>query len=197
MSSFVISIVSTFNNEQGKLAGVVGMDVGLNGMTDMIKNIKLGKSGYIILADSMGTIIAHPQKSELNLKNIADLNIKSMKDVSKLTGNSIETDVDGKESVVARYTSDTTGWRFIAVMDKKDILAEAAQLEKVIIVIAFIFLLIAIFVSMLFGNKLSKPIEELEGIMKSVQLGDFSKQVSQKLIRRKDVLMELQKQQIL
>ncbi|MDF2687017.1 MAG: methyl-accepting chemotaxis sensory transducer with Cache sensor, partial [Clostridia bacterium] len=108
---FVVSVVSSFNDLNNQLAGVAGIDVGLNGMTDLIKEMKIGKSGYVILTDAYGVIMAHPTNSELNSKNISELKIKGIEDITKLTKNDFDTIVDGKASLVNVYSSEKTGWK--------------------------------------------------------------------------------------
>lgn len=184
--TFGISIVSTFKDENGDLAGVMGMDVGLNGMTDMIKEMKIGKNGYVILTDSKGTIIAHPHNSDMNFKNISELKIKGIEDISKLTTGNFETTIDKKQNIINVYSSKKTGWNYIAIIEKSDIMAGATKIETFIIILAIVFLAIAVLISLILGKKFSDPIKECVDIMKSIQAGIFNKDVPKKLINRKD-----------
>lgn len=184
--SFGISIVSTFNDEKGNFAGVVGMDVGLNGMTDMIKNMMLGKSGYVILTDSSGKIIAHPHKSELNFKDITELEIKGIEDVSNLTESNFETIVDSKESIVNIYSSEKTGWKYISIIEKSDVMIGATQIQILLLILTVVFLALTGVVSMILAKMFSDPIFNSVDIMKSIQIGNFDIEVPKKLITRKD-----------
>ncbi|MDP4181186.1 MAG: methyl-accepting chemotaxis protein [Bacillota bacterium] len=184
--TYGISVVSTFNDEKGQLAGVAGMDVSLNEMTDMVKAMKVGQRGYVILVDAKGTIIAHPNKSELNFKNISELNTKGLEDISKITNTNFETSVDGKSSFINTYSSEKTGWKYIAVIEKSDVMAGATRVEMVILVLVLIFLVLAVFVIFITAGKFSNPISDFVEVLKSVKMGDFTRDVPKKLLNRKD-----------
>ena len=51
----------------------MGIDISLEKLSDMIRNIKIGDTGYIFLFLKDGTILAHPN-TNLNFKNISELN---------------------------------------------------------------------------------------------------------------------------
>ncbi len=71
----VVSIVNPVLHGDGRRLGAVGIDVSLQGLADMIKNTKIGDTGYIILVQEDGAILAHPRKEEFSFKKIDELNI--------------------------------------------------------------------------------------------------------------------------
>lgn len=54
-------------------------------MTKLIQDIKIGETGYVVLLDSKGTIIAHPRNPELNFKKLADLKDSSLSTLAGIT----------------------------------------------------------------------------------------------------------------
>lgn len=50
-----ISVVRAVGNALGSLGGVVSIDVSLNGLTDLLKQIKLGETGYLMLVEKTAT----------------------------------------------------------------------------------------------------------------------------------------------
>ena len=184
--TYGISVVTTVNNEKGDQIGVMGIDVSLNGMTDMVKEMKIGENGYVILTDSNGLIIAHPKKSEYNFKSLSELEIKGLEDVSKIKDTNFTTNIDEKKSVVNLFTSESTGWKYIAVIEESEVLAGARRVENIIILLALAFILIVIVVSVVVSGMFANPLVKFVEILKAVQAGDFTKEVPTEIKKRKD-----------
>jgi len=103
IEGIIVSNVVSIEKD-GKQTGVLGLDVSLEGLTDIIKEISIGKNGYVILAQENGTILAHPKDPELNFQPISKLNIPSLKDLSK--DGTFETELDGEDYVLNTITSE-------------------------------------------------------------------------------------------
>lgn len=84
-NSIVISNVTTLKDDKGEPLGVVGLDVNLKGLTDILKEIKIGKTGYLMLVGKDGTILADPKNPELNSKNLKDTQIPELAAIAENT----------------------------------------------------------------------------------------------------------------
>jgi methyl-accepting chemotaxis protein len=56
--------------KNNNIIGVQSMDVTLDTLTRIVENVKLGETGYIILVDDQGTVLADPKNTKHNFKNI-------------------------------------------------------------------------------------------------------------------------------
>ncbi|MBA6365705.1 cache domain-containing protein, partial [Colwellia sp. BRX8-8] len=74
----VVTSALVVKNKQGDIIGVQGLDVTLSTLTDILSNTKLGESGYLILIDESGTVLADAKTPENNFKNIKDLSSSSL-----------------------------------------------------------------------------------------------------------------------
>lgn len=72
----ILSSVAPVYDMQGKVLGVAGMDIAMTKIIDVMSEYKIGKAGYVTLMSSNGTIIYHPQESELQ-KYIGDMEISA------------------------------------------------------------------------------------------------------------------------
>ena len=52
----LVSTVRAVANQLGNPGGVVNIDVSLKGLTEIVKQIKLGESGYLMLVESNGNV---------------------------------------------------------------------------------------------------------------------------------------------
>ena len=67
-----VGVVTALLDEKSEIYGVVGMDVTLTDLTTFIEKVRAGRSGYMILMDGNGVILASRDKESL-FKNIYDV----------------------------------------------------------------------------------------------------------------------------
>lgn len=181
-----ISTVRTIENDKGEVIGVQGLDVSLDGLTDILKNIKIGETGYIILVDKDGTIISHPKNNEMNFKNIKELEVERLNNIQNINSENFEIILNNKDYFVNIYTSPKTEWKFIAVVEKEELMQSANKIKKSISFIAIMFILIAFIISIIFSNKFSKPILVIVNQLNYIKDGNFTKKMPDNLLKRKD-----------
>ena len=181
------------NNE---LYGVLGADLTLEKLTSMIAGAKVGNSGYIILADKEGSLLAYKEK-ELVLKNE---NISSLPIFKEKKEGNIYLDIDQVTYVSDKV--DETGWQIFAVMPQDEVSSFSAQISQnmknritdvdkklnaifhnmltVQIIIAVILLVVSIFISLLFARYFIDPIKKLAVFLKEVSMGNVTKKMNVK-----------------
>ncbi|MDI7743617.1 methyl-accepting chemotaxis protein [Lysinibacillus fusiformis] len=174
IEGIIVSNVVTIEKD-GKQMGVLGLDVSLEGLTDIIKDIKIGKNGYVILAQGDGTILANPKNPELNFEPISKLNVPELKNLSK--DGSFETSIDGKDYVLNTITSENEGWKYISVIEKSEILETANSIRSKIYLIGGIFAVIAILVSIFMSLNLTKRLKSISDLSLAMSKGDLTQLV--------------------
>lgn len=184
----VITTGKIIEDDFGKIIGVQAIDVSLDGLTKIVKEIKIGKSGYVILTNSDGTILAHPQNPELNFKNITELNNKKLNNISEIETANFEIELDGKSYFTNIYTSPSIGWKFITIIEKKELMQSVNRIRTVIYIVAFGLTFIFIVIAIIFSNKFSNPLISAAEQLKLMELGDFSGEIPRELLNRKDDL---------
>ncbi|NJE02474.1 cache domain-containing protein, partial [Thermococcus sp. JdF3] len=103
----------------GKLVGVIGVDVFVSTLIEQSKEIKIGQSGYIAIINRDGTIIVHPNESLVQNFNIHDdPNLLPLAD--ELDKNSdkgwVVYSFQGVEKVAGYRRMKTTGWVVLATV---------------------------------------------------------------------------------
>lgn len=106
----VISCLSKVVDKYGNPIGVVGLDIELFKLSDLVKNVKIANNGFFLILDSENKIIASPDNKYLgesisynNLNNISDSsNKKSF--ISKIAG---------KKSKCVVYQLEELPWKII------------------------------------------------------------------------------------
>ncbi len=112
---------------KGETIGAVGLDFSLKDITERLAEITFGEHGYIILIQKDGMVISDPKHPANNFKKVAQLKDSAYsKMFNKTTGHAL-TDVAGEEYISVIFTSPTTGWRYVGLVNQVEIMAPVYQ----------------------------------------------------------------------
>ncbi|RKD34714.1 methyl-accepting chemotaxis protein [Thermohalobacter berrensis] len=178
--AIIISTVTKIENDEGEVIGVQGLDVSLKGLTDIINDISIGNSGYIIMTTENGTILAHPKKPELNFKNIEKLGVDKLKNIDKIENDNFEIVMDNKEYIANIYTSSNTGWKFIAFIEKSELLQSISSIKNTIKLLGIVVVIVSVIISILISNRFAKPIREIVNSFINAEKGDLTARIAVK-----------------
>jgi methyl-accepting chemotaxis protein len=187
--SVLISTVRTVNNALGLSGGVVNIDVSLKQLTSLVKNIKLGGSGYLILVESDGDVLVDPKQPEHNFKKLGDLG-EGFSQLAK-SGPGLSTiKINGELFMANVYPSDTLGWTFIGLLKQEEVMSATTHFAWLTAGIATVLALVFAILGASFANLIVRPIRSvasgLEGIAQGE--GDLTQTLS---VRGKDETAQL------
>lgn len=172
--SIIVSNVVAIE-ENGENKGVLGLDVSLQGLTELIKEISIGKKGYVILTQSDGTILADPKNPGMNFKPISELKIPELS--KSLKEGSFEATLDGNDYVLNVVESKNEGWKYIAVIDKSELTSTANHIRNIILLLGAIVAIIAIVVSIFMSVRITNNIKKVSDLSLAMSNGDLTQQV--------------------
>lgn len=169
----VVTSALVVKNKQGDIIGVQGLDVTLSTLTDILSNTKLGESGYLILIDESGTVLADAKTPENNFKNIKDLSSSLFSVLQKSPNQDhFSTEHLGENVDVATYYSKELKWRFVGVIHSDEILAPAYNMSQTITVIALIMVTLFIAMGFWLANRIVQPINRVAEGLRDIAQGD-------------------------
>ena len=167
---FVISASKAIESD-GKVLGVLALDVQLAALTDKIAASDVGYNGYPIVLDSEGVVLAHHEDQGADYMDrpfIAD-----MYKVGKQEG-AIHYNYDGTNYINVYTTIPKFGWKTAAVYNEKDINIAANELRTSMIIVALITLLIIFGALYFMISRTIKPLGQLNVLMDAVSQGDLT-----------------------
>ncbi len=159
-------------NRNRKTVGVVGIDVTLAELTDFIQTIKLGKSGYVMLVQDDGVILADPDNPDHNFKKLDELNISAFSQLAQTSSGDQLVDINGVEYAAKVFTSPSLGWKLIGLIRKAEIMEEVNSTLRVISLIGLAVTLCFIAVGVVLANSLAKPIVATTNMIKDIAEGE-------------------------
>lgn len=172
--TMVLSAVSPIYDETGAALGVVGMDISMDHMTDVMSSYKIGRGGYILLLSQSGTFLYHPQ-SDIIQKNITEI---------KISQNVVDAVLSGSNTFL-RYTAngmpkygsvEPAGETGYIIVSNLPVLEYYSLLIGMVIALVIIFIIGIILIAVNIKKsaaKLTKPILELNKIAQQLADGDL------------------------
>ncbi|MCL6478091.1 MAG: Cache 3/Cache 2 fusion domain-containing protein [Peptococcaceae bacterium] len=190
-----IVVVAAPVNRDGVVDGVIGGTVLLDGITQKVSSIMVGKTGYAYMVQGDGTFIAHPEKDlvmKYNPLKDDKADPKLVEAVQKMVAG--EKGVaryifDGVEKYIAFAPVPGTGW-FLAVTAPVDELSgQLSSLPVISFITALAFIVvIGIISSIILGGMIGRLKPVVAGAA-SIAAGDLT--VSEIPVRSKDELGQL------
>jgi methyl-accepting chemotaxis protein len=185
----LVSTVRAVNNALGNSGGVVNIDVSLKQLTGIVKQIKLGESGYLMLIENNGTVLVDPKQPEHNFKKLGELG-DGFNQLAKAGPGLIKVNINGEHFMANVFPSDQLGWSFIGLIKQDEVMASATRLTWLIGVIAAVLAVVFAIIGASFATLIVRPIRGvasgLEGIAQGE--GDLTKSLS---VRGKDETAQL------
>ncbi|MBQ4813914.1 methyl-accepting chemotaxis protein [Pseudoalteromonas luteoviolacea] len=167
------AIISTVKavKSNGQFIGVQGMDVSLKGLTDIIKSIKLGETGYLMLEEDTGTILVNAKHPDYTFKHIDEVENGLYRELNRSPDGLFEITIDGTEYFSNIYTSKTLGWKFIAFVEQQEVMSTANNMMWTLIVISLILVAVFIVLATYIAGLLSGPIVNVSDGLTAISQG--------------------------
>jgi len=168
----------SFKGIHGDYVG--GIAIILKQLTDMIDKVSIGQSGFLVLTEADGTILAHPKNKELLSKKIAEMGVKELAEAVDGGGGKLVYKHDGVEKVAFVLSEPRTNWRIVGIIDRGEILASARSLSIQILLVGLAFTIAAVLIGYLLANWISRPIINVVEVLDETANGNFTRTIDQK-----------------
>lgn len=169
----VATATTRLHDKNGKLIGVLGIDLELDHLRDYVSNFKMNETGHAIVLDQDGTVLVDPRDKSNTGKVISLETLPGLLPATQRSSGSFVGPVYGVDSYVTVYISESLGWKIIIVSDY----AEVFQLSNIaltqIIIAALILSFIATILMILISRTVFKPIDLITEASGKVAEGEF------------------------
>lgn len=135
----------------------------------IIAETKIGKTGYVYVLDSKGTVIVHPSDTGQNADNYDFVR----KIISTKTGK-IEYTYEGVHKIASYRYFEPWDWYIVSASNYDDLKSSSRAIFYAVLLSAFIIIIVGIFIALFIANNLVKPINKLKSCMEIVGTGDLT-----------------------
>ena len=131
------TITQSVNNAAGDLIGCIGLDINLTDLTAFINGIRVGKTGYCILLQNDGMVLADSKHPEFNFKTLKEIGIYTFSGIDQITDSSMLT-IDGKNRKAYIFPLSELGWKLVIFVEQNEILSLFYALVRIMVLIGLV-----------------------------------------------------------
>lgn len=168
-NSTIISTVQQFTAADGK-QGVVGLDVSLKQLTEAIKRVRFGESGYLVLVENTGTLLADARHPDNAFKAFDSLG-EGYAFLAKQGPGRYEVTLDGKDYTANVYLSAKLGWKYIGLMETSEIMADAQRMVWIISLLGLGLVVLFVLCGIALAKVLIAPINSTAARLSEIASG--------------------------
>ncbi|MCQ1529453.1 HD domain-containing phosphohydrolase [Lutispora saccharofermentans] len=166
----IVVTVARAVEKEGRLVGVVGMDIKLSRFSNIINDVKYGDEGYLMLINSKGEIFSHPDKQMLMTNISRDESLAAQ--LTSSEGIKIM-DHEGKQRIVSYLTVPETGWKLVGVapLDMGKLLA---PIKDRAMQVAVASILVTFMIGLLLSRIITRPLDNIMNVIHNISQGKLS-----------------------
>lgn len=166
--SEIVSVVRAIQDpESGKTKGVVLIDLKLRVIAEMLGDVKLGKSGYLLVVDEKGDAIYEPSHAYSFVPS-------NYEQWQQQTSGSFNLEMNQEDHHILYHTSTFTNWTTVGVFPMRDTLQAIKEVNKYLILFFFLLCVLGMTASIYLSTSISRPIRKLATMMHKVEEGNMN-----------------------
>ena len=193
----VITMSENVKSKEGINLGVIGIDIQLTELQNVLSSQKIGERGYPFVIDKEGKFVSHPtftySTDESNEQTIFNISNGSLKDLGeKIIANDKYEDrgvFNGETKVYSSQKIEGLDLYLVSTLTVSDFTSALnSYLKQVTIIVVLIVTSIIIFLSIYLG-RITKIISDIVKVAKQIASGNLTSKITR--VKRKDELGEL------
>lgn len=160
----------------GRVIGVAGLDLNLEGYQELVKGIKTGETGYAFVINSKGDFLSHPSLKLTD--NIFKIENGAFAEAGKQFVSGKTTmqrfTFGGVEKLYVAAPVGKTGWVLVIAVPVDELYAEVAAMGRTALVTSLVALLVLGLIIFFATVKITRPINNLAAVTQSLADGDLA-----------------------
>lgn len=175
--ALVLSAAKPAYDNNGKLIGVVAVDMSLDSLAEKISSIKVGKTGYVYVVDNLNNTMIHPNKELISKPIPVEALAAALANGKDGSLNYIyKDDKTGKtdDKFTTFLTIPNIGWKVGSTLSMTEIDEDVAKILANIGIVGIVALALAVILSFVFARGITKNINILVKALERIKHGDLS-----------------------
>ncbi|WP_052359987.1 methyl-accepting chemotaxis protein [Solidesulfovibrio alcoholivorans] len=169
-----ISAARAFTDATGKVLGVVSADISLSVITDMVAAIRPGKTGFVVVAEKGGVVIADTAHPLASLKPLGELGEPALASLFSGPAGEVALTLAGKDYVAEVHDAPGNGWRYVTCIEKWELLEPARRTVTAIAWVSLASLVLIIGALWVFMDRsVIRPLSRVGGFLRAMGSGEY------------------------
>lgn len=173
--------ITTGKNGEGQVIGVIGLNVSLDVVSDQLKDVKVGESGWIMVLDRDTECIFHPEFDPTKKLSEQPGREGIAKRVMSGKAETFEYEVDGTNKFFATQPIPSADWMLAVAVPESEAFSAVTKMSVAILVVCIIAVLVLSAIVYYFLTKVINPVALLSDTAKKVADGDLSVHLPQSM----------------
>lgn len=173
-----VCVSASVRMDYDKAVRVMAVDVYLDYVANMMKEIRLGESGRAFLVTGGQVVIAHPEESMME----ASLRQEGLDSLYGNISRALEEgftgliQVQGDDGSYLSHISPIAGtdWRLVTFISENEVLADLHLLELYMLAVAVVAAAVLVVLILRMMNRIVKPVQAVTDTLAAVAAGDFT-----------------------
>ena len=183
----VVAMAKAIKDGNGALLGCVGVDINLTDLTSFINDIRIGNTGYCMLIQDDGMILAAANHSAFISKNLSDVDAAFAKITQKKEG-SVFITLDGKNRKAYIFPLSELGWKLVIFVEQNEILSLFYALVRIMVLIGLVMFVFYFTLAIFASRALQRYFARLETLLGKIAAGDLTDRIK---VKRNDEIGRL------
>nr|WP_315317102.1 methyl-accepting chemotaxis protein [Treponema denticola] len=176
----VVALARAIKDPEGAFLGCIGLDLNLTDLASRISSIRIGKTGYCMLMQNDGLILADPKHTDYNLKTLKETDIPAFNEIDKMKEGSAFIMLDGKTWKVSVFSLPEVNWKVALLIEQDEILSLFYTLLKNMILIGLFMFVLYFTLAFIFAGALKRYFKRLEIVFGKIASGDLTDRLAVK-----------------
>ena len=184
----VISLAKTIMDTNNSILGCIGLDINLTDLTSFIGSVKVGNTGYCMLIQDDGMILANAKHSEYNFKTLHETNLAAFTEIGKTSNGSMLVTLDGKMVKAYIFPLPDLGWKLVILVEQGEILSLFYALVRIMVLIGLAMFVLYFTLAFIAARALKRYFTRLETLFGKIAAGDLTDRIK---VKRNDEIGRL------
>ncbi|MEL3906516.1 MAG: methyl-accepting chemotaxis protein [Treponema sp.] len=159
---------------QEEFIGCMSIEVKLDQLTSFIDGIRIGKTGYVMLFQEDGTILADPHHKDLVFNKLADTGVPALQRLESM-GNQTQILTDGKKTWrVHVFSVEALSWKVAFFIENNEVLETFYRLISNMALVGTGMLFVFFWITFFFSRRLKGYLRKLQLIFTKLASGDIT-----------------------
>ena len=176
----VVALARAIKDPKGAFLGCIGIDINLADLTSFISDSRIGRTGYCMLVQNDGMILADPKHPQYNFKIMHETDIPAFAEIEKTQQGSIVVTSNGEKWKAFIFPMAQVEWKLIMLVKQNEILSLFSALLHNMIFIGLLMFVIYFTLAAFVVRVLKKYLNRLGVVLGKVAQGDLTDRVQVK-----------------
>lgn len=167
-------------SQDGEFVGCVAIDIALSQLTSFINSSKVGETGYVMLVQDDGMILADPRHPEVNFNMLSDAEIPAFAQLAQTDEVRVPVVMDGIKWNAHIFSVDGLPWQVIAFIEESEIRIASKRLIQNMLGIGCVLFIVVLAFLFLFSNKVTSYFDKLQSVFVKIASGDITDRIHYK-----------------